>query len=95
MIESVVVCDCGCGAVHRQSSQWIQAEVSNSAFKCVPWSDRRAPHKGVLHLAGEQCAHKMLSRWLEDNSRPVEEPENPSVLDIASAKNGKPVRVSA
>ena len=47
-----------------QSNNWIQAQVDAESFKSWKWDDKRANRKGILFLAGEDCAHKIYSQWL-------------------------------
>ena len=62
--ETVIRCDCGCGSVRQQSNNWIQARIDAGLFKSWMWDDRRATRKGMLFLAGEDCAHRLYSQWL-------------------------------
>lgn len=62
--EIQIRCDCGCKTVRMQSNNWIQAQVDAESFKSWKWDDKRANRKGILFLAGEDCAHKIYSQWL-------------------------------
>jgi hypothetical protein len=62
--EIQIRCDCGCKQVRMQSNNWIQAQIDSNSFQSWKWDDKRANRKGVLFLAGEDCAHKLYSQWL-------------------------------
>ena len=62
--DTVFRCDCGCKQERKQSNNWIQAKIEPESFQSWKWDDKRANRKGILFLAGEDCAHKLYSQWL-------------------------------
>ena len=62
--KTVIECDCGCRQVRQQSNNWILVQVDPVSFRSWKWDDKRANRKGIVFLAGEDCAHKLYSQWL-------------------------------
>ena len=84
--EIVIKCDCGCNTARMQSNNWIQAQIDDTAFKSWKWDDKRANRKGILFLAGEDCAHKLYSRWLASRvHKPVEIEAGHNAIDEGTA----------
>lgn len=56
-------CD-GCGVMKQKSNHWVLVRVSRRSVRYISWSDAEARKPG-LHLCGEGCAAKELSRRIE------------------------------
>lgn len=55
----VYQCD-ECGVQKKESNHWVIAFVSTDRANFYPWAE--GAHPDVLHLCGEGCAAKVLSK---------------------------------
>ena len=64
------VCEADKGEANHWFAVWAIPEVS---FKALPWEEARQSSSlsNAEHICGQECLHKRLSQWLENNSRPA------------------------
>lgn len=49
----------------KDSNRWILLNVAPTGLLCIKkWDDRDAAVDGTEHACGEECAHKLFSRFL-------------------------------
>jgi hypothetical protein len=54
-----------CGAEKKETNHWFLISSDGASFFAEPWSDHNAEAGYSAHICGEQCAHKVLQKWLE------------------------------
>ena len=54
-----------CGVHKKESNHWVLAEIDGISMRMTPWDEfiATAPHP-PLHLCGEGCAAKVLSKQI-------------------------------
>ena len=57
-------CDCGCGTIRQPSNHWRMVRISRSGWTISEWREEMQDDLDVKYVAGEECAHKMLSQFL-------------------------------
>ena len=66
-------CDCGCGVVRQPSNHWRMVRTNrNGEWVICEWRESLQGRAGVKYVAGEECAHKMLSRYMS-GPQPVQD----------------------
>lgn len=56
------VCD-SCGTPRTPSNHWLMANIKYTRIEVMPWEEgTAATDETILHLCGEGCAAKILSR---------------------------------
>jgi hypothetical protein len=57
-----------CGTEKKETNHWFEIQMGEygpgftRTLIVTPWTEHP---NGVLHICGEQCAHKVLQKWLE------------------------------
>lgn len=74
MEHSRYVCDI-CKSEKGHGGHWMVVIASPARFCVIPWDLAYAAdlQMQAQHVCGRERAHKLLSQWLEANSRPAKE----------------------
>lgn len=58
------ICECGCGSVRQASNHWRMVRLTVNGWTISNWREELQNDSEVKYVAGEQCAHKLLSQFL-------------------------------
>ena len=58
-------CDCGCGVTRQPSNHWRMVRLSkDGAWSICDWRVGLEKRPDVKFVAGQDCAHKLLDKFL-------------------------------
>jgi hypothetical protein len=64
-------CDCGCGTIRQPSNHWRMIRLNQNGWTISDWREELQDDADVKYVAGEECAHKMLSQFLSGRKESV------------------------
>jgi hypothetical protein len=53
-----------CGVQKMESNHWVLARIEQFQIALEPWDDNKA-QRGFIHLCGEGCTAKIVSRQIQ------------------------------
>jgi hypothetical protein len=69
MLKKIYVCGC-CGAERKEANHWFILQRTRVGFALHTWAwaqrEGQLDEDDVEHLCGQECAHKMLGRFMEE-----------------------------